>query len=119
MTLTLKRIYERAGDDDERFLVDRLWLRGVGKAKVNLTAWFKELAPSTDQRRWIGHEPSRWAEFQPRYTAELDRPEARAMLQMLADKARSGPVTLVYAARDAERNDAVVLRQLIERPHPT
>jgi uncharacterized protein YeaO (DUF488 family) len=120
MALSLKRIYEPATDDDgERYLVDRLWPRGVSKAEARLTDWLKELAPSTALRRWFGHEPSRWAEFQQRYSAELDRPETRAMLQMLADKARNGRVTLVYAARDTEHNEAVALRQLIERRHLT
>ena len=119
MALTLKRIYEPAGDDDgERFLVARLWPRGVSKPDAKLTDWLKDLAPSTELRRWFGHEPARWAEFQQRYSAELDRPEARATLQMLADKARNGPVTLVYAARDTEHNEAVVLQQLVERHHP-
>lgn len=116
MTLTRKRIYEPATDDDgERFLVDRLWPRGVSKATAMLTDWLKDLAPSTDLRRWFAHEPARWTEFQERYIAELDRREAQATMQMLADKARQGPVTLVYAARDTEQNEAVVLQQLIER----
>lgn len=116
MTLTLKRIYEPASDaDGERFLVDRLWPRGVSKAKAKLTDWLKDLAPSTELRRWFGHEPARWTEFQQRYTAELDRPEAQALVQTLADKARQGPVTLVYAARDTEHNEAVVLHYLIGR----
>jgi uncharacterized protein YeaO (DUF488 family) len=120
MMLTLKRIYEPAADDDgERFLVDRLWPRGVSKAEARLTDWLKDFAPSTALRRWFAHDPSRWAEFQRRYSAELDRPEARAMLQMLADKARTGPVTLVYAARDTDHNEAAVLQHLIERHHPT
>lgn len=120
MTLKLKRIYETVDDDDgERFLVDRLWPRGVSKARARLTGWLKDLAPSTDLRRWFGHEPARWTEFRERYGTELDRPEARAMLQMLADKARNGPVTLVYAARDSEHNEAVVLQHFIERFHPT
>jgi uncharacterized protein YeaO (DUF488 family) len=118
MTLSLKRIYEPAGDDDgERFLVDRLWPRGVSTAAARLTGWLKDLAPSTELRRWFGHQPTRWTEFQARYIAELDRPEAQAMLQMLADKARNGPVTLLYAARDTEQNEAVVLQRLIERRH--
>ncbi|MGH2583888.1 MAG: DUF488 domain-containing protein [Dehalococcoidia bacterium] len=119
MTLTLKRVYEPAGDDDgERLLVDRLWPRGVSKAEAKLTDWLKDLAPSTELRRWFGHEPSRWAEFHQRYSAELGRPKAQAIVQMLADKARQGPVTLVYAARDTEHNEAVVLQQLIEGDHP-
>jgi uncharacterized protein YeaO (DUF488 family) len=118
MALCLKRAYEPAGDDDgARFLVDRLWPRGVSKVEARLTAWLKDLAPSTELRRWFGHEPARWTEFQQRYAAELARAEAQAIVQMLADKAQHGPVTLVYAARDAEHNEAVVLRQLIERQH--
>jgi uncharacterized protein YeaO (DUF488 family) len=118
MALCLKRAYEPAGDDDgERFLVDRLWPRGVSKAEARLTAWLKDLAPSTELRRWFGHNPARLTEFQQRYAAELARAEAQAIVQMLANKAQHGPVTLVYAARDAEHNEAVVLRQLIERQH--
>jgi uncharacterized protein YeaO (DUF488 family) len=116
MTLSLKRIYEPAGDaDGERFLVDRLWPRGVSKAEAKLTGWLKDLAPSTPLRRWFGHKPERWVEFQKRYSAELERAEAQTMLQQLADRSRSGPVTLVYAARDTEHNEAVVLQHLIER----
>jgi uncharacterized protein YeaO (DUF488 family) len=121
MTLTLKRIYEPAASDDgERYLVDRLWPRGVSKEKARLTDWLKDLAPSAELRRWFGHEPARWSEFQQRYLVELDRPGAQALVQMLADKARKGPVTLVYAARDTEHNEAAVLQRLIEqRLHPT
>jgi uncharacterized protein YeaO (DUF488 family) len=120
MTLSLKRAYQPAADDDgERFLVDRLWPRGVSKVKAHLTGWLKELAPSTELRKWFGHDPARWSEFQRRYVAELDRPDARSAMQMLADKAQHGPVTLVYGARDQEHNEAVVLQQLIERrQHP-
>jgi uncharacterized protein YeaO (DUF488 family) len=118
MALSLKRAYEPAGDDDgERFLVDRLWPRRVSTAEAKLTAWLKDLAPSTELRRWFGHKPARWTEFQQRYSAELARAEAQAIVQMLADKAQHGPVTLVYAARDAEHNQAVVLQQLIEQQH--
>jgi uncharacterized protein YeaO (DUF488 family) len=116
MTLSLKRIYEPATDDDgERFLVDRLWPRGVSKARAKLTDWLKDLAPSTELRQWFAHDPTHWTEFQKRYTAELGRPEAQSTMQMLADKARNGPVTLVYAARDTEHNEAVVLQHLIDR----
>src|SRR5215212_2724787 len=106
MALSLKRVYEPAGDNDgERFLVDRLWPRGVSKAQAKLTNWLKDLAPSTELRRWFGHKPARWSEFQQRYSAELARAEAQALVQTLADKARNGPVTLVYAARDTEHNE--------------
>lgn len=118
MTVFVKRAYEPADDGDgERYLVDRLWPRGVSKARAALTDWLKDLAPSTELRQWFGHDPTRWAEFQKRYTAELDRPETKALVQMLADKARTGPVTLVYAARDTEHNEALVLQRLIEQQH--
>ena len=99
MALSLKRVYEPATEEDgERFLVDRLWPRGVSKAKARLSGWLKDLAPSTDLRQWFAHDPARWTEFQARYTAELDGPEAQAIMQMLADKSRNGPVTLVLEA---------------------
>ena len=91
MTLLLKRAYEPAGNDDgERFLVDRLWPRGVSKVNAHLTGWLKELAPSTELRKWFGHDPARWAEFRRRYASELDRPDARSAMQMIADKAQHG-----------------------------
>jgi uncharacterized protein YeaO (DUF488 family) len=114
VALKLKRIYEAASPDDgERYLVDRLWPRGISKDTARLTGWLRELAPSTDLRRWFGHQPERWPEFQQRYQAELETPDKRAILQMLADKARTGAVTLLYAARDTEHNEAVVLQNLI------
>jgi uncharacterized protein YeaO (DUF488 family) len=116
----LKRIYEPSSPDDgERILVDRLWPRGVSKAKAALDAWMKDVAPSTELRRWFGHDPARWEEFQQRYRQELAaRPAA---LQPLVDAAEKGPVTLLYAARDEQHNEAVVLQQVIEarlRPNP-
>lgn len=118
MSLTIKRIYEAAGaDDGERFLVDRLWPRGVSKEKARLTDWLKDLAPSTELRQWFGHKPERWTEFQRRYIAELDTADKQSILQMLAGKAKAGPVTLVYAARDSAHNEAVVLEEIIARRH--
>lgn len=92
----------------ERFLVDRLWPRGVSKDSLAETVWVKEAAPSDELRKWFGHDPDRFAEFAERYRAELEeRPEA---LEPLLKAARKGPVTLLYAAKDTEHNHALVLR---------
>ena len=111
----IKRIYEPASKaDGERFLVERLWARGVTKAAAGLTGWLKDLAPSPALRQWYGHDPKRWQEFQRRYAAELRTPEKRALLQPLLERARNGIVTLVFAARDTERNSAVLLKRHLE-----
>ena len=108
----LKRAYEppdRA--DGTRVLVDRLWPRGVSKEKAAVKLWLKDLAPSTELRKWFGHDPERWPEFRKRYAAEVrQHPEAFCQLRELT---RQGPITLVYFAHDEIRNDAVVLRSLL------
>jgi uncharacterized protein YeaO (DUF488 family) len=92
-------------------LIDRLWPRGVSKADARLDGWFRDVAPSAALRRWFGHDPLRWDEFQRRYRAELTRqPQA---LKALRRRSREGPITLVYAARDEAHNDAVVLRAVV------
>ncbi len=108
----LKRAYEKAAaDDGTRVLIDRLWPRGVSKDNAALDLWLKEVAPSTELRKWFGHDPARWAEFQDRYADEVhEHPEA---FERLRDLAREGLVTLVYSAHDEEHNDAVVLRNLL------
>lgn len=109
----LKRAYEAPeASDGARFLVERLWPRGVPKERLQLTAWLKDVAPSPDLRRWYGHQIARWDEFQRRYCAELAANEA-AWAPLLA-AARQGPVTLVYAARDTQHNSACVLKQFLE-----
>ena len=106
----ITRAYEPADDGDGyRVLVDRLWPRGVSKAKARLGAWMKEIAPSTELRRWFGHDPARWDEFERRYRAELAEPERRSLVDELADRATHGPITLVYGARDTLHNEAIVL----------
>ncbi len=112
MKLHLKRAYEAAAPEDgERYLVDRLWPRGVRKEALPLTAWLKEVAPSDALRRWFGHDPERWAEFRHRYREELKaQPEA---LRLLREALKRGSVTLVYSARDEEHNQAVVLREVL------
>ena len=104
----LKRVYETpSAEDGTRILVDRLWPRGLTKAKARVDLWLKAIAPSTELRQWFGHDPDRWAEFQSRYRAELEaNPDAVAELIAAL---RRGPATLVYGARDETRNDAVVL----------
>jgi uncharacterized protein YeaO (DUF488 family) len=110
----LKRAYEApATTDGVRILVDRLWPRGVRKADAAIDEWAKDLAPSAPLRKWFGHDPARWPEFQHRYAAELGR-HAEA-LERLRALARKGPITLVYSARDQVHNDAVVLREMLLR----
>ena len=95
-----------------RFLVERLWPRGVRKDDLVLTGWLKDVAPSSELRRWFGHRPERWSEFRARYWDELDAAAAAASpaLVTLLEACRQGSVTLLYSARDRERNSAVVLR---------
>jgi len=111
--IRLKRAYESAAPDDgARFLVERLWPRGIKKEALPLRAWVKEAAPSDSLRRWFGHDPKKWKEFRRRYFAELDA-NAAAFAPLL-EAARQGDVTLVYSAHDAEHNDAVALRDYLE-----
>lgn len=112
MDVRIKRAYEPPSDDDGyRVLVDRLWPRGVSHEGARLDEWARDLAPSTELRRWFGHEAGRFEEFRRRYTAELAAHEAR--LEELRRRARRGTVTLVYGARDTERNGAVVLAEVL------
>jgi uncharacterized protein YeaO (DUF488 family) len=115
MILT-KRAYDPfEPSDGYRVLVDRLWPRGVSKAKAHLDAWAKEIAPSRALREWYGHDPDRWPEFRRRYTQELRAPAAQAVLDDLARRARRGRVTLVYASRAADISDVAVLERLLIR----
>lgn len=108
----LKRAYLPAGaEDGTRVLVDRLWPRGVSKVRAALASWNKDVAPSTELRKWFGHDPARWAEFCRRYQAELlTHLDA---LDALCALARQGRVTLVFGARDEAHNEAVVLREVL------
>ncbi|WP_192357855.1 DUF488 domain-containing protein [Mesorhizobium mediterraneum] len=110
--IRLKRAYERpSAEDGARVLIDRLWPRGVKKKAAKIDQWAKDIAPSTELRKWFGHEPARWEEFRRRYTAELH--QHGEQLDNLRELARSGAITLVYAAHDESRNDAVVLRDVL------
>lgn len=110
--IALKRIHDPAGPaDGTRVLVDRIWPRGVRKADAALDHWYREVAPSTELRKWFGHDPERWPEFRRRYRSELAQaPEALRALMALC---RRGPVTLLFGARDREHNQAVVLREVL------
>lgn len=110
--IRLKRAYESpASGDGKRILVDRLWPRGVKKATAAIDIWAKDIAPSTGLRRWFGHEADRWDEFRRRYAAELE--QRTALINELRSLAQSGPITLVFGARDQTHNNAVVLRKVL------
>ncbi len=113
LMIKTKRAYEPSSrQDGARFLVERLWPRGITKAKLQVEAWLKDAGPSTELRKWFNHDPEKWHEFRTRYRRELDsRPEA---WQPLVAAARRGPVTLVYSSHDEEHNNAVALQEYLE-----
>src|SRR6185437_11539660 len=112
--IQLKRAYEKPRPDDGiRILVDRLWPRGLSKKKAGIDQWLKNIAPSTDLRKWFAHDPARWDEFRKRYITEL-RHHAEE-LEEIRRLARANRITLVYAARDELRNEAVVLLDVLAR----
>lgn len=112
LDIRLKRAYEPpAASDGTRVLVDRLWPRGITKTEAAIDYWFRDLAPSTELRRWFRHDPALWDEFQRRYRSEIDRHPER--LNELLQLAHAGPLTLVYGARDEQHNDAVVLQRVL------
>lgn len=116
MSITVKRAYDPPeAKDGRRILVDRVWPRGVTKDELRLDGWYRDLAPSTELRKWFGHDPERWAEFQKRYAAELRRAELREHLSELATAAKRSKVTLLYGARDEEHNQAIVLRDYLKK----
>jgi uncharacterized protein YeaO (DUF488 family) len=112
--IKLKRAYEPPdASDGTRILTDRLWPRGVTKEEARLDGWLKDLAPSTELRKWFGHVVERWPELQRRHSEELAAPEKQALLRSLAETVGAGTVTLIYAARDEEHNSAVLLRDYL------
>jgi len=118
----LKRVYEPvARTDGPRFLVERLWPRGISKERLHLTAWLKEVGPSTELRRWFGHDPLKWSRFRTRYFRELDaQPES---WRPILTAARRGIVTLIYSSHDEEHNNAMALKEYLQakrrRPPPS
>lgn len=110
--IKIKRAYDRPEESDGfRILVDRLWPRGLTKEKAKVDLWLKDIAPSADLRKWFGHDPEKWAEFQKRYRVELDK--NKETVDELKKKLRTGPATLIYSAHDEEHNDAVVLKDYL------
>jgi len=114
--IRLKRAYSPPDNEDGvRVLVDRLWIRGVAKTDARLDAWMAPLGPSAELRTWFGHQPDRWSEFVEKYQSELETPLRRLFLTALQGVAAQSTLTLVYGARDERENEAVVLRDLLER----
>lgn len=113
MNIKIKRVYEHPEKDDGmRILVDRLWPRGLTKEKAAVDLWLKEIAPSTELRKWFDHDPEKWKRFRSRYETEIRHNDD--LIKVLKDKARQGTITLVYGARDGKHNEALVLKHFLE-----
>ena len=111
--IQIKRVYDPpAKEDGARFLVERLWPRGMRKEALHMDAWHQDIAPSDDLRRWFSHDPAKWKEFQRRYRAELAGNPAA--WQPLLDAARQGNITLLYSAHDTKHNNAISLKSYLE-----
>ena len=112
MDIRIKRAYEEPDrEDGTRILVDRLWPRGLTKEKARVDLWLKDVAPSTELRKWFAHDPAKWAEFRLRYREELKR--NKEQVSLLRREAAKGTVTLDYGAKDQEHNEAVILQRLL------
>jgi len=110
----IKRVYEPYDSkDNKRILIDRLWPRGLSKDKAHIDLWLKDIAPSAELRKWFGHDPAKWPEFQKRYRIELDA--NGTAVNELQKQLKDGPATLVYGAKDEKHNDAVVLKDYLEK----
>lgn len=113
MSIKVKRVYEQPDKrDGMRILVDRLWPRGLTKEKASIDLWLKDIAPSTELRKWFGHDPAKWKQFQTRYRTELGK--KKDSIKLLKQKSKEQDVTLVYGARDQEHNEALVLKRLLD-----
>ncbi|GAB1445814.1 MAG: DUF488 domain-containing protein [Cyclobacteriaceae bacterium] len=114
VAIKIKRVYEKPSKSDgQRILVDRLWPRGLTKEKAAVDLWLKGIAPSTELRKWFGHDPDKWKEFQKRYHQELKK--NKEQVSLLNEEIKKGEVTLVYGARDEEHNEARVLKEWLSR----
>ena len=114
MELKIKRVYENPKQDDgKRILVDRLWPRGLTKEKASIDLWLKDIAPTTELRKWFGHDPKKWKKFQERYHQELNN--NKEQVSILYEQLKKGVVTLVYGAKDEEHNEALVLKEWLNR----
>jgi uncharacterized protein YeaO (DUF488 family) len=115
--IAIKRVYDEPDKSDGmRVLVDRLWPRGLSKERARVDLWLKEIAPSNELRTWYHHDPAKFDEFRERYEAELDSGPTHDALNRLRELVRQQPVTLVFAAYDAEHSNAAVLRELLNKP---
>ncbi len=113
-SINIKRVYDdKSKDDGYRVFIDRLWPRGVSKDEAHFDEWLKELAPSTELRKWFDHVPERYDEFRKRYKNELQ--DHKEELDKLRNKAKSEKITLLFAAKDTERNNAVVVKEVLEK----
>ena len=113
--IILQRVYgPDVSPSGTRVLVDRVWPRGVKREALRLDHWLRDLGPSDELRKWFGHRPERWPEFQRRYREELAQPSRQPLLDQLTELARRGPLILLFGAADEERNQAVVLRSVLE-----
>jgi len=111
MKLKIKRVYDKPAEEDgTRILVDRLWPRGLTKQKAKVDVWLKDIAPSTELRKWFAHDPEKWKEFIKKYKKELH--ENKEQAAVLKEYLRQGTVTLVYGARDELHNEALVIKEL-------
>jgi len=117
MNIKIKRVYEQPDKDDGvRILVDRLWPRGLTKEKASVDLWLKEIAPSTELRKWFAHDPNKWKSFRGRYETEIrHNDDLIKVIKVIKGKAREGTITLIYAARDEKHNEALVLKEFLER----
>ena len=113
IAIRTKRVYEQPDEaDGYRILVDRLWARGLSKNKAKVDFWIKEIAPSTELRRWYGHDPDKWTEFKSRYAAELDANPGE--VEILLEEIQAGIVTFLYSSKEEQLNNAVALKEYIE-----
>jgi uncharacterized protein YeaO (DUF488 family) len=114
MNIKIKRVYEQPDKEDgERILVDRLWPRGLTKEKAGVDLWLKEIAPSTELRKWFHHDPKKWKSFRGRYETEIRHKDD--LIKLLKQKATEGRITLLYGARDEKHNEALVLKEFLEK----
>ena len=114
MQINIRRVYEKPGKHDgTRILVDRLWPRGLTKQKADIDLWLKNVAPTTELRKWFSHDPAKWEEFRKKYRKELRDNKDQVLL--LKEQLQKGIVTLVYSAKDEEHNEAVVLKEWLDR----
>ena len=116
MKIKIKRVYEKPSKEDgKRILVDRLWPRGLTREKANIDLWLKDIAPTTELRKWFDHDPEKWNEFRKRYRAELKKNSEQ--VEILKKQLKKSTVTLVYGAKDVEHNEALVLKNYLSFNH--